>query len=631
MAEDKVAPEKNHCPGKLRTGVIFRGLCVVALASLLSFALHKSGWLAIFENATLDLVSQTRHLSLRQIARHIMIVEINNDDYRTLFHGKSPLDTAALSKILEAMAAGEPNLIVVDIDTSSIEHKELKLPDFKGKIIWANSWTELSADKTAPLVGAVTAEALPLLPLSKRTILIPGGVLGGRDYSGMTGLAFLPADADGSVRRYCRRLQTLEKTSGEVGLADSLPWIVAKSYKPELAGKESQEENEVAIAYLKDNSLLPVISAGELLDSFDKPGWKEIARGKIVILGGTFDAARDEYKTRMGRCSGVGLIAQVVSTELDSGGIRIVSDSWLLAAQLIVGTLYLFLNTALSRPWWLLAGLVLIPFASVGFSALALSNLSLWANFVPTLFVIQIYALYEHIQDIRNKNDELESTNRALRDARMALARGVDELSQDERRRVSERLHDQTMMDLFQIEVALTPLSDSTDTEQVYQEALEKVQTTRRNVREIMENLFPSVLRNASLIECIASLCNSLSTANIKIDFSDSTDGAGNNLEESDQYRVFRIIQNALRNAMQHAEASEIFVEARFEDGNLAFLIEDDGKGFDGNSVRIDSQGLANMRASAELLDGTITWKTPAERFAKGTAVRLLFPLKTKS
>lgn len=613
-------------PERMDRGRLIRAFAVVVLASVLSFALHKSGWLAVFENATLDLVSQTRHLSLRNMAEHIIVVEITNDDYRELFQSRSPLNSEKLAEIISAIAAGEPASIVVDIDTSSPDHKPLGESYNTARTIWASSWTELGADETASLVGVVTPEALPLLPLCRRTVLIPEKILGGQEDKARKGLAFLPVDIDGSIRRYCRRLQVVDQSTGKLSMMDSLPWAVVKHYKPELEVRESNEENEVAVEFLKNVSTLPSISADELLKSFDKPGWKDMARGKIVILGGTFEEARDVYKTRAGRLPGVRLLAQVIATELESGGIRIVGDAWLFFAQLAIGLLYLAGNYFIASSWWSLAGLVLIPLAAVSFSALALSNLALWANFVPTLFVVQIYALYEHIQDIRRKNADLESTNKALKQARTALAQGIDELSQEERKRVSEHLHDETMMDLFQIEVALSPLRDENRAEDIYLAAIEKLQLTRQHVREIMDNLFPTVLKNAGLTTCIDSLSRSVSTDEVRIDFVDSTSGALDEVKMSDQYRIYRILQNAIRNALQHAGASELTITARVKDGSLVFTVEDDGKGFDGKSSSSSSQGLANMRGCTELLEGSIAWNSPAPRYGKGTEVLLIVP-----
>ncbi|MCA9804500.1 MAG: hypothetical protein KC777_21165, partial [Cyanobacteria bacterium HKST-UBA02] len=122
------------------------------------------------------------------------------------------------------------------------------------------------------------------------------------------------------------------------------------------------------------------------------------------------------------------------------------------------------------------------------------------------------------------------------------------------------------------------------------------------------------------------SLSRSVSTDEVRIDFVDSTSGALDEVKMSDQYRIYRILQNAIRNALQHAGASELTITARVKDGSLVFTVEDDGKGFDGKSSSSSSQGLANMRGCTELLEGSIAWNSPAPRYGKGTEVLLIVP-----
>ena len=87
--------------------------------------------------------------------------------------------------------------------------------------------------------------------------------------------------------------------------------------------------------------------------------------------------------------------------------------------------------------------------------------------------------------------------------------------------------------------------------------------------------------------------------------------------------QVFRIAQEALQNALRHAEADHI--EVRLEgDGNggLVLSVADDGQGFDParRAVRGRRLGLTSMEERAEELGGTLDIESAA---GEGTRVRL--------
>jgi signal transduction histidine kinase len=86
--------------------------------------------------------------------------------------------------------------------------------------------------------------------------------------------------------------------------------------------------------------------------------------------------------------------------------------------------------------------------------------------------------------------------------------------------------------------------------------------------------------------------------------------------------QVFRIAQEALQNALRHAEAERI--ELRLEDGGgrLLLTVADDGRGFDTSAPR-RRLGLTSMEERAAELGGRLTIDA---RPGEGTTVRLEVP-----
>jgi signal transduction histidine kinase len=91
------------------------------------------------------------------------------------------------------------------------------------------------------------------------------------------------------------------------------------------------------------------------------------------------------------------------------------------------------------------------------------------------------------------------------------------------------------------------------------------------------------------------------------------------------EHEVFRIVQEALTNAVRHARAASVTVSV-LNDENLEVIVDDDGIGFDpdAQSSRGRRLGLTSMRDRASSLGGRlIITSSPG----KGATVRLEVPL----
>lgn len=93
-------------------------------------------------------------------------------------------------------------------------------------------------------------------------------------------------------------------------------------------------------------------------------------------------------------------------------------------------------------------------------------------------------------------------------------------------------------------------------------------------------------------------------------------------LTVEEQIILFRIIQEALQNAIKHSDAKNIFIEIETTDENIIVNITDDGKGFE--PIFNDGLGMRNMKHRTKLLGGNITWNIPE----KGSSVTIQLPLK---
>jgi signal transduction histidine kinase len=87
------------------------------------------------------------------------------------------------------------------------------------------------------------------------------------------------------------------------------------------------------------------------------------------------------------------------------------------------------------------------------------------------------------------------------------------------------------------------------------------------------------------------------------------------------QIILFRIIQEALQNAIKHADAKNINIEVASTSLAILVLIMDDGKGFD--KTLDDGFGIQNMKHRTKLLGGNITW----EAGHPGSVIKIELPI----
>lgn len=360
---------------------LLRALPVIIGVALLTSILSHCGFLQPFETAALD-----SYLRLKPALRseNVVIVGIDECDYLELFDSTSPLDPDVLSRVLAAVAAGRPRLIAVDLDTAHEHFRSVRLPEGSAPLVWAR-------DAIAPGTGVDCPAATNDRAANSSGKLAPAAVLGRSPNATMhSGLAVLPRDADGVVRRYYRNVDTSE------GLMATFPWAVVRLDR---GNHDAGRDREAFVLnFAGDRFAFPRISAGDVLRVAHSDAWTTSGplRGKVVLLGGFYRAARDEYVTPVGPMSGVELVAQAIESELTGGGIRPANELTMVVLELLGGIFLVWIHHRLGIGAALALSVLTMPLLSIAFSYLAFASAALWANFIPILASVLVHQLYDH-------------------------------------------------------------------------------------------------------------------------------------------------------------------------------------------------------------------------------------------
>jgi signal transduction histidine kinase len=102
------------------------------------------------------------------------------------------------------------------------------------------------------------------------------------------------------------------------------------------------------------------------------------------------------------------------------------------------------------------------------------------------------------------------------------------------------------------------------------------------------------------------------------------------NLDPEIQTTFFRIGQEAITNAVRHANATQIDVDLGGENGNLRLQVHDNGRGFDVESVQAKAVGLGliGIKERAAIVDARAKIISSPN---KGTTVEVSLPLTSSS
>ena len=91
------------------------------------------------------------------------------------------------------------------------------------------------------------------------------------------------------------------------------------------------------------------------------------------------------------------------------------------------------------------------------------------------------------------------------------------------------------------------------------------------------------------------------------------------------QIILFRIVQEAIQNAIRHAGATEISISVHVEKPFIQLGIEDNGSGMNLDETSRNGVGVLNMKHRTHLLGGTILWQP--RKSGSGTSVKIDIPL----
>jgi len=220
----------------------------------------------------------------------------------------------------------------------------------------------------------------------------------------------------------------------------------------------------------------------------------------------------------------------------------------------------------------------------------------------------------------------------SLQEERMALLQEqfaqVTAAQEEERQRIARELHDGLVPVLASLSIRLHTLGKRLENEEhplagEIKELAEQAQASSRDIRRLVHDLRPVALDELGLVPALREhLAHCEREHGLAFELAADVP---ERLPASVETTLFRIVQEAVNNVLQHAQAQHVRVTLLRGDDHVRLEIADDGRGFEAQLPRSGRHlGLWSMRERVEHLGGEFEVRsTPGQ----GTRVMAVVPL----
>ncbi len=204
---------------------------------------------------------------------------------------------------------------------------------------------------------------------------------------------------------------------------------------------------------------------------------------------------------------------------------------------------------------------------------------------------------------------------------------------EEERKRIAMDIHDGIgqMLTSLKYQVESVDLKREEDVSRKLQEIDQLIKLVIKEVRKVTFNLKPTVLGDYGLLAALNVFVKEMGKL-IDVKLVLIADHEIDRLPQKVENNIFRIIQEAINNAIKYSSATFVEVRVSQADNEIVFDVRDEGKGFDTRiveerSVNIESgRGLFNMYERTEYINGSLDIYSS---LGKGTRVTLTVPIST--
>ena len=218
------------------------------------------------------------------------------------------------------------------------------------------------------------------------------------------------------------------------------------------------------------------------------------------------------------------------------------------------------------------------------------------------------------------------SERKRLEEAISALSRRLISAHEEQRAGLARTLQDDISQRLAMVAVHLHAVKKSLPPVacEVARVAIESLSGLVKDLQDLSEDLHFPRLQFLGLAAAAAGLCRDLSLRH-RVEIECQAESIPSIVPPQVGLSVFRVLQEALENAIRHSGARQIEVRLKGQATHIELAVRDSGSGFDGSDAfKGPGLGLHSMRERLTLVGGTLSIDAHVNA---GATIRALVPL----
>lgn len=260
------------------------------------------------------------------------------------------------------------------------------------------------------------------------------------------------------------------------------------------------------------------------------------------------------------------------------------------------------------------------------FEGVALDGRRVWLAFMPVLVGAVLLLWLTQAPLAWSMARRLK----ASKSERERLLTGTIEVAERERRRIAGDLHDGVVQDLAGAAMSLSAARSAVRTapaertEAVLDEGVSAIRNAMRELRYLIVDISPPGLADGGLRVALNDLIGPLADRGVRarIEVDDALV-----LDVETERLIYRVAQEGVRNAMRHAQATEIAVTVTGGGGVARLAVEDDGRGFsETDRTRARGEGHVGLDLLSSLVADARGSLAVQPRPGGGTSLQLEVP-----
>lgn len=204
----------------------------------------------------------------------------------------------------------------------------------------------------------------------------------------------------------------------------------------------------------------------------------------------------------------------------------------------------------------------------------------------------------KEVDELQIELDQMVQTLRESRNSLRQYASAIQTSQEEERKRLAQELHDDTIQSLVHLDQKVQLLDMSAEDEG---DLREQIRFISANLRAMIQDLRPSYLDELGLVPALEMLVQQVRVGREDWTINLEVTGAARRFGSSAELAFYRIAQESIHNCIKHAQAENVRLTLIFSNDRVTLSICDDGIGIDDIQLRVSGQrfGLRGMQERA--------------------------------